>query len=102
MESKRGHLEEAVDLHREAVRIKRASLGERHPGVAQSLYNMGVLEMKRGRLQAAKACGDEALAIRQEALGPQHASSLAVEVLLRDIVQVARSRLCKRSSAVAG
>lgn len=49
-----GRLEEAETLHRRALEMRRAALGDEHEYVAQSLHNLGTVLADRGRLDEAE------------------------------------------------
>ncbi len=67
-----GELEEAEELHREAVARVRSARGERHPLLAMTLANLaGILDIQ-GRLADAEPLYREALEAQEELLGERH------------------------------
>jgi len=67
-----GKYAEAVPLARQALAIRQAVLGERHPDTAESLNKLAELLEAQGNYAAAKPLYEQALAIRQAALGERH------------------------------
>jgi tetratricopeptide (TPR) repeat protein len=67
-----GSYRQAESLYKQALEIRRAVLGEKHPDTARSLNNLGDLYLKQGRYEEAEPLYKQALAIRREALGEQH------------------------------
>ncbi|MHC5113003.1 MAG: serine/threonine-protein kinase [Planctomycetota bacterium] len=65
-----GRLEEAEDLHREALALRQA--GTDGPLVAESLNNLAGVVMSRGAYADAAELLAEALELRRENLGPDH------------------------------
>ena len=72
VEAERGHLDEALLLHRRALAVREASLGAAHRDVGSSLDNVGVIYYRLGDLAEARAYLERALAVREAALGPRH------------------------------
>jgi tetratricopeptide (TPR) repeat protein len=70
-----GDLEGARAYYEQALDIRRAVLGERHPDTANSLNNLAMLCFDEGKHHEAAALMRQALAIREEVLGPQHPSA---------------------------
>jgi eukaryotic-like serine/threonine-protein kinase len=67
-----GRYPESLAKLREAVAIRRRFRGERDPGVAATIGNIGVALYGLGRYPEAKASFQEALKIQEAVLGPQH------------------------------
>lgn len=67
-----GKYAEAVPLARQALAIRKAVLGERHPATAQSLSSLALLLYAQGDYTAAKPLLEQALAIRKAVLGERH------------------------------
>jgi HEAT repeat protein/tetratricopeptide (TPR) repeat protein len=67
--SERGRAEDALDLHRQAYRVRRSALGEDHFDVGLSLYNLGRLEVSVGRFTAGTSHVEEALGIFTQHVG---------------------------------
>jgi tetratricopeptide (TPR) repeat protein len=62
----------AAEVHSRALAIREAALGEDHPDVAESLYNLGKVRHAIGEATGAQAAFERALAIFEKALGPDH------------------------------
>jgi tetratricopeptide (TPR) repeat protein len=71
-----GKLEEAMPLYEEALQVRRAALGDRHPGTLASINNMGMLLQKMGKLEEARPLYEEALQACRETLGNRHPRTL--------------------------
>jgi tetratricopeptide (TPR) repeat protein len=65
--------EEAAALHREALEMRKATLGDQHPLVANSMINLAVVLDTTGDFAGAEALDRQALDITRSALGPDHA-----------------------------
>ena len=79
-----GRLDEAQELHEEALAIRRAS-GETTPAVAESLHNLALVLLDRGQPEAARARVEEALEIRDTVLGADHPLSLQTRIALAGV-----------------
>ena len=75
--TRRGDLEQAVTLHREALAIRR-NLSPEHPQVADSLAGLAEALTASGELEEAENLLDEALAIYRETLPPVHPFTASV------------------------
>ncbi|MEM9454531.1 MAG: serine/threonine-protein kinase [Myxococcota bacterium] len=74
-----GELQEARELHQQALALRERTLGSRHPSVAASLSELGLVAHEYEELEEARELYQRALELRERALGPQHpevASSL--------------------------
>ncbi len=58
-----GRLDESLELHRQALAMRRQWSGEDPGGVAQSLHNLCMLHCQRNEFAAAELCGEEAAAL---------------------------------------
>ncbi|MBV8381181.1 MAG: tetratricopeptide repeat protein, partial [Planctomycetaceae bacterium] len=67
-----GKYAEATSAARQALAIREAALGARHPDTAQSLNNLALLLKSQGDYAAAKPLYEQALAIRKAVLGARH------------------------------
>ncbi|WFE73598.1 tetratricopeptide repeat protein [Roseinatronobacter sp. S2] len=67
-----GRYGQAEPLFREALEIRRKTLGNRHPAVGQNLNNLAGLLRATGRFVEAEPMYREALAIGRETLGDRH------------------------------
>lgn len=67
-----GRYDEAEPLSRDALNIRRTTLGEENPGYAQSLNNLAFLLRAKGRYDEAEPLYREALDIRRTTLGEAH------------------------------
>ena len=72
-----GDLAAAEPLSREALEVRRETLGNRHPHTLISISGLGQLLMAKGDLSAAEPLLREALEGRRETLGDQHPKTLA-------------------------
>ena len=70
--SEQGNYAEAEKAHRDVLARRRATLGEGHPKVADSLDNLGVVRFHQGAYAEAKADYEQALALRVAVLGAGH------------------------------
>ena len=68
-----GLYDKAQPLLERALALGRRLAGRDHPGVANSLNDLGVLLREKGDLAAASAALEEALGMRQRLLGREHA-----------------------------
>ena len=66
----------------QALEVYRAVYGERHPSIATTLNNLGVVESNRKRLAEAVTYATAAFEMRRELLGPQHPSTLVAQANL--------------------
>jgi hypothetical protein len=93
----RGQYAEAESLCKQALEIRRAALGERHPGYAASLDNLAGLFRETGRYAEAEPLCKQALEIRRAALGerhPDYAASLdGLAMLYRAMGRYAEAQL---------
>ena len=64
---RQGRYDEALKELKEALRIRRAALGDDHPDVAATRNNMGVVYRSQGRYDEALKEYEEALRIREAA-----------------------------------
>jgi tetratricopeptide (TPR) repeat protein len=67
-----GRPREALESYQDALAIRRAALGERHPDVAQSYNNLATAYLDLGEPAKAVEYCEKALAIRRAALGERH------------------------------
>ena len=71
-----GMYDEAEPLHREALKVSRETLGDRHPSTLTCIGNLGALLYRKGDLVAAEPLHREALEGRRETLGNRHPDTL--------------------------
>ena len=107
-----GKFDEAEPLYREALEMRRETLGNRHPKTLASINNLGLLLLAKGDLAAEPLCR-EALEVLRETLGNRHPNTLnsinslgllllekgdlaAAEPLLREVLDVKRETLGDR------
>ena len=105
-----GKYDEAEPLYREALEVRRATLGSRHQKTLTSISNLGMLLKAKGDLAAAEPLYHEALEVRRETLGDRHLNTLtsinnlgvllkvkgdlaAAEPLYREALEVQRETL---------
>jgi serine/threonine-protein kinase len=69
-------LDRADTMLTEALRIRRAHLGDDHVDVAQSLFELGMLARSRAANDSARALFRGALEIQRRHLGPEHAMTV--------------------------
>ena len=67
-----GKIDEALELHLEALELDKLAVGEEDPDVATDLTNIGLCLSKQGKHGEALAKHEEALAIRKKVLGKDH------------------------------
>ena len=71
-----GKSDEAEPLFREALEVRRETLGDRHLETLRSINNLGTLMSMKGDLAAAQPLLREALEVSRETLGNQHLHTL--------------------------
>jgi tetratricopeptide (TPR) repeat protein len=108
-----GKYDEAEPLYREAVKVSRETVGNRHPDTLTSINNLGLLLQAKGDLAAAEPLYREALEVQRETLGDRHPSTLhsinslgvllqvkgdlaATEPLIREALEARRETLGDR------
>ncbi|MGG6242411.1 tetratricopeptide repeat protein [Nodosilinea sp. AN01ver1] len=67
-----GRYAEAIPLAQQALDLREAALGDSHPDVATSLYNLAALYHDQGNYNAAEPLYKRSLSIRETALGQTH------------------------------
>ncbi|WP_051463628.1 CHAT domain-containing tetratricopeptide repeat protein [Leptolyngbya sp. PCC 6406] len=82
-----GRYAEAIPLAEEALRIRQAQLGERHPDVVITLNNLAVLYGAQGNYTAALPLLQRALNIYETALGESHPN---VAISLNNLAELYR------------
>ena len=65
-----GELEEARQLHEEALETKRRVLGPDHPHTLGTMWNLAFVLVEQGELEEARKLYELALEIRPRFLGP--------------------------------
>ncbi len=85
---KRGDLDEAERLHREALAVNRQLRGERHPDVAINLFNLARVHQRRHDYAGAQPLFEEVLAIDSEIYGPDHPEVATDLTLLANNLQI--------------
>lgn len=93
----RGEVASAQAIYREALAIRRARHGERHPDVAESLHGLGMSLRRSGDYIGAEPLVSQALILRRQLLPPGHA---AIAYTLSDLAQI-RNDLGEFDSAEA-
>jgi non-specific serine/threonine protein kinase/serine/threonine-protein kinase len=71
-----GNLRESIQLHEEALRLRRARLGPDHPQTLESMHNLGGAYRASGDLSKALPVLEEVYAARRRLLGPNHHHTL--------------------------
>ena len=71
-----GKYDEAEPLYREALKVKRETLGDRHPSTLASINNLGLLLSDQGKYDEAEPLYREALKVQRETLGDRHPDTL--------------------------
>ena len=74
-----GRYEEAEPLYLDALAMGQRLLGDAHPDVASSLFNLGALRYKQGRYREALALLLQAQPIYLSQLGPDHPTTQALQ-----------------------
>ncbi|MEL6555441.1 MAG: tetratricopeptide repeat protein, partial [Cyanobacteria bacterium J06621_11] len=82
-----GRYQEAEPLLLDALNIRKAELGERHPDTATSLFNLAELYHQTQRSQQALNYIQQALNIYIPLLGPDHPTTQAANRWLEAIKQ---------------
>ena len=82
----RGDYARADKWYQEALRLRRANRGERHPSVASVLNNLARMRLTQGQLAAAERLSREALSIRLEVLDSEHMHTAATRTVLGQIL----------------
>ncbi len=59
--------------------MRKRVLGDEHPSVATSLFNLGVLRYQQGQYEAAQSLLLQALPIYQTTLGSNHPNTQALQ-----------------------
>ncbi len=77
-----GHAKKAAPLLTESLALRRAHLPADHIDVAESLHNLGFLELTRGSLKKSAALLSDAIALRTRRLGPKATPTLATRFYL--------------------
>ncbi|MGD1898359.1 MAG: PAS domain-containing protein, partial [Phormidesmis sp.] len=96
-----GLYEEAEPLLECALAVRKSLLGNRHPDVAISLYNLAALYDNQFRFLEAEPMFKAALAIFEDSLGPQHPCTQQVKnkvVLLCRLNQAMQTAVEKRAA----
>ena len=73
----KGDLAAAEPLYREALEVRRETLGNRHQHTLNSIHDLSVLLVKKGKYEEAVPLCREALEARRETLGSRHPDTLA-------------------------
>jgi serine/threonine-protein kinase len=81
-----GDYEQARAVFEEALLVRRQALGNAHPDVATTLYNLADAEHRRGDFPPAIAHRREALAIRLASLGRTHPLTMDVTFWLANVL----------------
>jgi CHAT domain-containing protein/Tfp pilus assembly protein PilF len=102
---RQGQYRAAVPKAREALSLRQQALGPRHPDVADSLNNLGVVLQHSGDHRAARPLLEQALAIWEGSLGADHPSVATAltnlaEVRWRDGDLAAARPLYERALAI--
>ena len=71
-----GKYDEAQPLYREALKVKRETLGDRHPSTLSSISNLGSLLQDQGKLDEARARLEASLDMRYALHDPQREARL--------------------------
>ena len=100
-----GKYEEAIELHRESLALRREFMGDDSPEVAISVGNLGYALIQAGELEAAEARLREAVELGERVFGPNHLRTAAfmsnlVRVLVDRGALDEAERLARRSLAI--
>ncbi|MEM9302266.1 MAG: serine/threonine-protein kinase [Pseudomonadota bacterium] len=77
-----GRLEEAAELYREALELAYETLGDRHPSVAETAHELGIIEERLGDPRAARKSLQLALHAREAVYPPDDADLMATREAL--------------------
>ncbi len=69
---KTNHFDEAEQLYRRALEIRRSKLGPTHPDTGQSLHNLASFLKKTDRFEEGEPLHKKAIEILRTALGDDH------------------------------
>ena len=89
-----GRLEDAEQLVRRALALRRTQYGDNHPDVASTMINLSGIIRQRGSGAEALKLAEDAVAIRRRTLGPKHpdvARALTTVAVLTDNAATAES-----------
>ena len=75
MYGEQGKLDLALEYYANALEIKIAALGEKHPDVGDTYKNMGILHENNGEYSKALSCYEKVYSIRLESLGEDHSKT---------------------------
>jgi len=95
-----GNFDTAERLLREAARLQEADLGPRHPDLANTLNNLGIVCEKTGKLADAEQYYRRAVSIARTSLPPDHPFVTTSQQNLRDFC-AARGKPVEPSAAPA-
>jgi tetratricopeptide (TPR) repeat protein len=73
-----GHIDEALAIEAEVLRIRTDKLGREHPQTLSSLNNLGMTHLKAGHLDQAASLFQEVVTSRRKSLGAENPDTLAV------------------------
>ena len=81
-----GQYEEAEPLLREALEVRRRTLGDEHPGTLISINNLGLLLQDQGKYDDAEPLLREALEVKRRTPGDDHPETLKAKQKLEDLL----------------
>jgi tetratricopeptide (TPR) repeat protein len=76
----RGKLDDAMELHRMALEIKKMTLGKDHSSVGDTYNNMADVMESQGKLDDAMVLYRMALEIKKKTLGEDHSSVAGINI----------------------
>ena len=81
-----GKYDDADSILREALKIKRRTLGDNHPSIPSTLNNLGILYEVQGKFEEAEQFYRDGLEILQSTVGDEHPNTQHVKRSLESLL----------------